>query len=451
MTDPAADRSAISTPVHEDDEATVVDALEEPAEDVAAITPDALSSPHRSRIVVVPLVVGLLFFFGPVVAVLGGDRAEEIDNRPLATMPSASDGWSFIPRFTTWANDHLGLRSQAVRTGTDLSEAMFDEPPQYGQASAAVGVGGNGNRTSAGGVQYPEVIPGSDGWLYLGSDVSAPCKPLLSVGQIVGGLERLDAAVTASGRTLVIALVPDKSTMVPQYLPDRYAGKQCAADRKSDFWDQVTSADLPLIDMRGPLGKAQARAGSPLYRKTDSHWAMQGASVFVSQVIARLDPALLDDGVTRFVQGPETAVPGDLGAMLGTPTTDPAVEVIVERRGVTLSIDGQATDVDDIPELGSGPIVIDASSDQAPLFPGRTAILGDSFYASARPLFTPFFDQLTMLHNQADAGPLAQVIVDSDTIVVELVERSVSGGYVQLATPAVLDVIEQELATHPRG
>jgi hypothetical protein len=43
------------------------------------------------------------------------------------------------------------------------------------------------------------------------------------------------------------------------------------------------------------------------------------------------------------------------------------------------------------------------------------------------------------------------VIVDSDTIVVELVERSVSGGYVKLATPAVLDVIEQELATHPRG
>lgn len=141
MADPAPDRSAISTPVHEDDEATVVDALEEPAEDVTAITPDALRSPHRSRIVVVPLVVGLLFFFGPVVAVLGGDRAEEIDNRPLATMPSASDGWSFIPRFTTWANDHLGLRSQAVRTGTHLSEAMFDEPPQYGQASAAVGVG----------------------------------------------------------------------------------------------------------------------------------------------------------------------------------------------------------------------------------------------------------------------------------------------------------------------
>jgi hypothetical protein len=450
VTNQSADQSQSSAQVHDGDEATVVDALKEPPEEVASIAPDVLQSPHQRRIVVVPLVVGLLFCFGPLLAVLAGDQAEPIDNRALASMPSASEGWDFIPNFTTWANDHLGLRSQAVRTGTELSEAMFDEPPQYGLAGGAAGVGANRGPAPGQGMQYPDVIQGTDGWLYLGADVSAPCTPQLTLPVIVDSLERLDAAVTASGRTLVIAVVPDKSTIVPQHLPDRYAGKQCASERKAEFWDQVAAADLPLIDLRGPLGETQARASEPLYRPTDSHWNGLGASVFVTQVVTRLDPALLDGGAAQFVQGPAVAVPGDLGAMLGKETTDRLAEVTVERPGVSLAIDQRAIDVDEIPELGPGPVVIDGSSTQAPLFPGRTAIIGDSFYGTASPLFAPFFDHLTMLHNQSDAEPLAQVMVDADTIVVELVERSTSGGYVQLVTPAVVDVIERVLANHPR-
>ncbi len=452
MTDQLADRSEASSSVHEGDEATVVDALEEPREEVAAIEPDALQSPHRRKIVVVPLVVGLLFFFGPVVAVIAGNRAEPIDNRPLATMPSGSEGWDFIPLFTTWANDHLGLRSEAVRAGTNLSETMFNEPPQYGLAgggTGAAGVGANRGSASTGATQYPEVIQGSDGWLYFGGEVTAPCTPQLTVPTIVSTLQRLDTAVTASGRRLVLVVVPDKSTMVPEHLPDRYAGKQCATERKAQFWDRITAAGLPLVDIRDPLRDAQDQEGDPLYRSTDTHWGMQGASVFVKQVISTLDPTLLDRSATRFVEGPEIEMPGDLGPMLGKQTTDPMTEVMVERPGVSLAVGQDAIDADSMPQLGPVPAVIDGSSTRAPLFPGRTAILGDSFYGAASPMFAPFFDQLTMLHNQSDAGALAQVMVDSDTIVVELVERSTVGGYVQLATPEVVDIIERELAKYP--
>ena len=78
------------------------------------------------------------------------------------------------------------------------------------------------------------------------------------------------------------------------------------------------------------------------------------------------------------------------------------------------------------------------------------AVLGDSFYASARPLFTPFFDELTMLHNQSSPSVIAQLIAGSDTIVVRLVERSAAGGRVHMVNPAVVDVIERELADSPR-
>ncbi len=457
--------------MHDGDEATVVDQLEEPA-DEADPAPDGLVSPHRPRVVTLPFAVALLFFFGPAVAFVLGNRPEAIDNRPLAALPSVTQGWAFIPEFTTWANDHLPLRAQAVRTGTELSEALFDEPPQYGQgtggqtaagaqgAPATPGAAteqGPDTPASAGpviigedGVNYPRVITGSDGWLYFGGDVSGVCNPSRSVADTVSALARLDAAISASGRTLVLAVIPDKSTMVPEHLPGRYAGEGCASARKAEFWDAVTSAGLPLIDMRGPLADAQERTGDPLYRKTDSHWNLQGASVFVEEVVSRLDPGLLAGDPGPIVTRGQVDLSGDLGGMLGTPTDETVAAVTVERPGVTLAVDGQPVSAADMPGLEQHPIVIDASSTGAALYPGSTAVLGDSFYGSARPLLTPFFDQLTMLHNQSDPRVMAQVMVDADTVVIEIVERSVAAGDVHVATPRVLAVIEQELAAHPR-
>lgn len=430
--------STISRP--ESDEATIADALDEPAEEVADHKPEGIDSPHRSRVAVLPLVVALVFFFGPLVAFLLGDRAEEIDNRPLASAPSPSDGWSFFPDFTTWANDHLPLRSQAVRGGTELSETVFDEPPPYGQSGA----------TAADGVRYPQVIRGNDGWLYFGGDVSGPCNPELSVDEVVTSLQRLQLAMAASGRTLVIAVGPDKSTMVPEHLPDRYAGERCASDRKDAMWSELTSTGLPLVDLRGPLADAQDRLDSPLYRPTDSHWDKQGASVMVQEVVNRLDPALLAGQPSPFVAGSRIDARGDLGAMLGTPTTDPIVDVSVERPGVTLAVGGRPIEPNDVPVMNQAPVTVDASSTAAPLLPGRTALLGDSFSASVRSLLAPFADELTLQHNQAPASALAETIVNSDTVVIEIVERSLSAGDAQLVTPSVVDVIEQELANSPR-
>jgi alginate O-acetyltransferase complex protein AlgJ len=445
------DRSA---PEHEGDEATVADALaasegsegangsngSERADgwDDDRAQAAGLASPRRARVVIVPLVAALVFFFGPALAFVLGDRAEELDNRPLADMPTASDGWTFFPDFTTWANDHLPLRSFAVEQGTELSEAMFDEPPPYGQAS----------QPAPDGVQYPRVITGKDGWLYFGGDVSGSCNPQLAVDEIAGSLERLHTAIVASGRTVVLAIAPDKSTMVPEHLPDRYAGEDCASARKEAVWDALDASGVPLLDLRRPLAAAQDDLGDPLYRPTDSHWNLQGASVFVREAVRRLDPTLLAG--EPFVEGPKVGLRGDLGRMLGTPTSDTVVGVTVERPGVSLAVGGATVDAADVPGMAAAPATVDASSTQAPLFPGRTVLFGDSFSGSARPLLAPFLDQLTLQHNQSAAPALAQTMVASDTVIIELVERSVVAGNANLATPAVVDVIERVLAASPR-
>lgn len=439
------DADELVTDEHEGDEATVADTLEADeaeakAEKATPSRPEGLASPHRRKIALVPLVVALVFFFSPAAAFVLGDRPEAIDNRPLAAMPSLGDGWSFFTDLNLWANDHLPLRSEAVEGGTELSEAVFDEPPPYG----------NSGTTSADGVAYPRVIDGEDGWLYFGGDVSGPCNPDLPLDQIMQSLQRLSTAVEASGRTMVLAVVPDKSTMVPEHLPGEYAGERCAAARKEAMWDALTSAGLPLLDVRAPMADAQELLDEPLYRPNDTHWNLRGASVFVQEVVNRIDPTLLAGGPSPFVEDGELDLPGDLSRMLGTPTTDPAVNVTVERPGVTLEIGGETIAPDDLPELGQAPATIDGLTTGAPLIPGRTALLGDSFSASVRPLIAPFFDVLTLQHNQSSPEALARTIVDSDTVVVEIVERSVAAGEVQLTTPAVIDVIEQTLASNPR-
>src|SRR3954447_23950044 len=48
----------------------------------------------------VTLLLALVFFFGPLVAFALGARPQQIENRPLTDLPTASDGWDFFPAFT---------------------------------------------------------------------------------------------------------------------------------------------------------------------------------------------------------------------------------------------------------------------------------------------------------------------------------------------------------------
>src|SRR5690349_3848375 len=89
--------------------------------------PAATPQRRPSRTVVFCLVGALVFFFGPAVAFLAGDRPTTIDNRPLTSLPSLSEGWKGVPQFQAWANDHLPLRSQAVKLATGISQSLFHE------------------------------------------------------------------------------------------------------------------------------------------------------------------------------------------------------------------------------------------------------------------------------------------------------------------------------------
>jgi alginate O-acetyltransferase complex protein AlgJ len=439
------------------------------------LPPDQKLTPRRRlRIPALSLAVALLFFFGPAVAFMFGDRAHPIENRPLAGMPSLNAGWQIIPRFNAWAIDHLPLRSQAVRADTDLSEAVFHQPPpSSSQTTSGIGsvAAGNNPPDSGGSKQSlsaaPRVIQGKDDWLYLADDFSLVCEPKLSLPAVMDGLQRLRSAIEASGRKLVISVIPDKSTAVPQYLPERFPFKNCSEERRREFWQEIAASKVPFVDLRGPLADAERAAGHPMYLRLNTHWNMQGAAVWSESVLAALDQTLIqglaipgvDEPIpsseSKFVAGPDIEVQGDLTVMLGTPQKEPTPRIALRRKGVTVSSHGVALPGNVSPPIDAQtagrPVTTEASTTAAPLYPGHTLILGDSFYnIFGRTLFAPFMSNLTALYVLADPARVTQSIIDADTVVLEVVERNLSSGGVLLMQPDALAELERSLAAHHR-
>ncbi len=454
--------------LHGGDEETVADTVGEDADKLGPAPTGArragIVSAHNRRIIVLPLLIGLVFFFGPALGFVLGDRAEPIDNRPLVEMPSIAEGWDFIPDFQAWANDYLPLRAQAVRLGTEISELVFREPPAYGNKPETAGVPGvpgvpapdaasGDGADAAGAVNYPQVIAGKDGWLYLGADAAAPCQPDLPVADAVAGLKRLSDAVTASGRTFVLVVPPDKSTAVPQYLPDTFAGKNCMAAARQEFWTLLGQQGMDVVDIKDDLVAAEQAWGETLWRPSDTHWGPRGAQTFAQAVAGAIDPAIAPAADVSST-GP-VALPGDLSAMLGTPTDDTVKGVDFARPGVTLSMNGEPLPDGKVPDLGYSVVTIDAESDGAPLVPQRTLVVGDSFLDASLSALPPYFSSMSFIHNMTGDAPggaqgVAAGMVDADVVVYEVVERAAVSGASSFQDPANLAVLEQALADNPR-
>ncbi len=421
--------------------------------------PERVRNRWTARRLRVPIafLLALAFFFGPLGAFVLGARPQQIENRELTAFPSLSDGWAFFPQFTAWATDHLPLRAEAVRGNAALSERLFGEAPSYrtdpGGGPTAGVPSGDSTATDTpdsapDGVPYPQVIEGEDGWLYFGGDVSNLCTATRGVDEVLDRVNRLARAVEESGRTFVVTVAPDKSTVYPDALPETYLGRSCAEERRAEFWDALR--DTPptgYLDLLTGLKAEQERSGVPVYRPTDTHWTPRGAAVYAQELAERLDPALLE-GTELRTNGWTTGA-GDLGAMIGQPQDDEFEDVTLSRPGVT----PVGRDTLDLPEMPYAPETFTARTTGAALFEPSTLLLGDSFSTASRTLLGRFFADLTVLHSQvASEYPqaVADTMVKSDVVVFQIVERTLASGQGALIEEASLTAIEESMAANPR-
>jgi alginate O-acetyltransferase complex protein AlgJ len=416
----------------------------------------SLYRPRHGRRQVGALASALAFFCTPLLLLIFGVRPEAIENRPLTSFPSPTDGWGFFTGMGQWATDSLPLRGDAVRIEDWVSRNLFGESPKLGEQQQDGGPipgplppgplppgsspGEDRDRMRARG--YPKVIEGQDGWYYLGYDVLGACLPDRSLDEVITALRRLRSVVESSGRRFVLTVAPDKTTMVPEHLPRDYVGAACAREAGATLWRRL-AAEAGVVDLRPLLSSVATRIGSPTYSKVDSHWTYEGGLMLATGVAEAIRP-----GVTvnwRFSPAEMVTRSGDLPPLIGR-AEDYSLQYY------DLAPDGRDVRSRKVDSDFRQPLVL-TQPKRSGVVDKSVGMIADSFSQLATPYLAAGFSDITVIHAdtvRADPSGVGKILAGKDVIVVEAVQRSLAGGISAVVSKDVIDAIEAQLAAQPR-
>ncbi|MBZ0113972.1 MAG: hypothetical protein K8J08_16025 [Thermoanaerobaculia bacterium] len=264
------------------------------------------SASSSSRVVQWLLTVGFLLGISlPMVdSFLNLDPAPDLlELRTLAPFPRGPWRLSTLPdlpeKLEDFADDHFGFRNSLVRLDSRLRLLLDSDPYDS------------------------KVTLGKSGWLYLnnggwmddyrGSDPFTNQELEEFRRRLV---ERRDV-VTALGSRYVLVIAPDKHTIYPEFVSDRY--RPISPNRLEQTLHLLqTTTDVEIVDLRQPLRSAKSKG--LLYEPTGSHWNDLGAyfaSVAIQeQMIARgLSTPMKRLSAYNVVRGQERG--SDLARVLG--------------------------------------------------------------------------------------------------------------------------------------
>ncbi|HEY4020278.1 MAG TPA: hypothetical protein VGM75_16420 [Pseudonocardiaceae bacterium] len=409
----------------------------------------ALYRPRHGGRQRVALICAIVFVLLPSAAFALGVRPVDFENRRLTSFPSLAQGWSFFTQLSPWATDHLPLREQAVHAADGVSQGVFGEPAPFGQ---------NTGNTNANGItplpantapvpspiEFPNVLEGKDGWLYLGAEFAGPCQQGQAIGSIVAELNKLRNGVVASGRKFVVAIAPDKATMVPQYLPDDYPGKDCHDKATTAFWQAMTKLNY-VLDLRSDLTVWGTELGAPIYGPQDAHWSDQGGVSLTRRIADALQPGISDSWLVQ--PGPAWTVPADLPPLMGRSdgtTTGLSYSILPD------GIHNETHDVDT--DYVTKPVHLSGAVGMGTYSP-PVGMLADSFTIRSARYLGSVFGNLT-IDSASNAtgngvGAVTQLLVQDKAVVVEVAQRTLVAGDFNLLFPSVENAIIRALTAHP--
>jgi alginate O-acetyltransferase complex protein AlgJ len=232
---------------------------------------------------------------------------ENTENRELAQAPTgdyASLG-ELAEAWERYAVDRFGFRPYLIRWYSLLKLTLIGVSP------------------------VPSVILGKDSWLFYHSEALADGNTIndfrgtipLSPVELVRLQRRLEANQRAFARKnigYVVAIVPNKSTIYSEYLPDtiRTFRNTTRLDQLVDHMRQ--RSQVKILDLRDVLFRAKNE--HPVYWKTDSHWNSYGAYIGYVEIMRQLSafvPTLTAASIAADeVKTERSPTGGDLAQML---------------------------------------------------------------------------------------------------------------------------------------
>jgi alginate O-acetyltransferase complex protein AlgJ len=275
------------------------------------------------------------------------------------------------------------------------------------------------------------VMPGRDGWLYwLGEDGRSLNRhyrgttpfPQADVDASVAELLRRREWLAARGIVYVVAVVPEKFTIYPEYLPG-----WVAPSGEPTPYDRTMSAlhghpELAFIDLRPALRSAKER--ERVYYRTDSHWNYNGAAVAYDAIMREVARLLPPGRLPRVVPAPRPPYvagtdyySGDLVTMLGL--THAIREDDVAPLGKVLADAPRRCAQRVLPDPAPGVEVYECARGDLP----RTVVMRDSMAIPLIPMLAENFSRALFVSSR-QLDPVLIEREKPDVVIEELVERS---------------------------
>lgn len=226
------------------------------------------------------------------------------ENRKLAECPALphtlGELMKFRREFPAYFNDNVGFRNALIRGNFLLKYRLLGVSPSS------------------------LVLIGKEGWLFYAGDREADdCRGIshFTTAQLrreAFNYELKKRWLEQQGIHYLLVLAPNKSTVYPEYLPEALTRVRDVSVVGQFVQYMKQSSLLDVIDLRAAVTIAKAQ--TPVYLKTDTHWNSYGAFAAYTAIMKPLGawfpqvkPLRLDDYV--IVQQP--CAPGDLAGMIG--------------------------------------------------------------------------------------------------------------------------------------
>ena len=253
-----------------------------------------------------------------------------------------------------------------------------------------------------------DVIYGKGGWLYYKSTVNDYRGTNIledsDIEEIADKLLEFQEECTKNGAKFLFVLVPNKSSVYPEYMPD--SGKAYSEKgNRTALFDAMKNRGVSYIDLK----KAFDSEAEILYHKTDSHWNNLGAAIAADEILTALGHEAEDFAGGNYVRVNDFE--GDLHRML-YPKSDEKDENIKFSRENTYSYDA--------PIRGADSMIIKTTCEGKS---DNLLVFRDSFGNALYPFLAESFGKSVFLRKTPYTVDLA-VENEADTVIIVMAERN---------------------------
>ena len=322
----------------------------------------------------------------------------ETNSRVGFPRPELNFNW--FGRMSSSLAESVPLKQQAIRVDGQIDRFFFRETASVGSTS-------------------PRVIYGTASTLFISDAMNEACNPHIQTVQLIDRMKKLAQVITDSGREFRLIVSPDKSSILRDYLPIKYALKECFEAHNDEFWKQLPEAEVSgFINLHSELLSARNSRREILFKRRDTHWDDSGAATASRAVVDSFRSKLWENSLLNFTGLAEYS--GDLNVLSGESFSDQAPTYSHARADV------KQVSVQLIDDSEHGRNRREKrTSTSSYLIPGRTLVLGDSFSEAAESFYTNYFEDITFMRlNDFSMYSFLNLIANSDRVIFWSVERS---------------------------